>query len=593
MATFNSSTFSTSNQYIKFRIRVTELEQDVVNSQTKVKVQIQAWRTNTGYTTYGNGTAYLYVGSRTFTQSITTDDKIKYNSYTTLLQVTINVPRGEAGDAATNMYARWNIGSSVTTDTEGYQFHLTPINRYALISEGVNFTDEGDPQITFINPAGTDLVTDLKARLKWTDSQGNQQATSYVNIPQADWAGGSLTFSLTTAQRDLLRSGCPNSNTLTVTYDLQSTMGGSDYHSEKQAVMTIVNASPVFSTAASYSDANSTVVGITGGLIVQKQSKLRIYHGTASAQKGASLINFPYSLIFNGATYTFLNDYIEFDKPDMAGTFSVVITATDSRGNISNSTFTFIIYSWSKPDYVYSIKRVNSFEDDTILRVDGKISDINGNLLTITERHKKVIDPDTEWSTAVAVPDDQDFHVNSPDGLDNTYEWEVEVTVRDSFSTGATTDTTVFVATVGKGIPLWFWDIWKNAIGFNCVPDAENQFKVNGHIKANNVIYPAVHSSTERIVGYWLNNEPIYERTVSLGSSQSIPSNSWTDLETLTYDIQILDLVAYYTSNAGNLVYNNLIGQFVNSSKKVQVLNTRSSAITIDTFKIQYIKITA
>lgn len=593
MATFNSSTFSTSNQYIKFRIRVTELEQDVVNSQTKVKVQIQAWRTNTGYTTYGNGTAYLYVGARTFTQSITTDDKIKYNSYTTLLQVTINVPRGEAGNAATRMYARWNIGSSVTTDTEEYTFNLTPINRYALISEGVNFTDEGDPQITFINPAGTDLVTDLKARLKWTDAQGNEQATSYVNIPQADWSGGSLTFSLTTAQRNSLRSACPDSNNLTVTYDLQSTMGGSDYHNEKQAIMTIVNASPVFSTAASYSDANSTVVGITGGLIVQKQSKLRIYHGTASAQKGASLINYPYSLVFNGATYIFIGDYIEFDKPDMAGTFSVVITATDSRGNISNSTFTLIIYNWSKPDYVYSIKRVNSFEDDTILRVDGKISDINGNLLTITEQHKKVIDPDTAWSTAVTVPDDQDFHLNSPDGLDNTYEWEVRVVVRDSFSTGAETDTAVFVATVGKGIPLWFWDILKNAIGFNCLPDAENQFKVNGHIKANNVVYPAVHSSTERIIGYWLNNEPIYERTVALESSQSIPSNSWTDLETLTYNIQILDLMAYYTASAGNLVYNNLIGQFVNSSKKVQVLNTRSSAITIDTFKIQYIKITA
>lgn len=485
MATFNSKTFSTSNQYIKFRIRCTEVGSDIVNSTTKVKVQIQAWRTNTGYTTYGNGTANLYVGDRTFTQSITTSDKISYNSYTTLLQVTIDVPRGILGNATTRMYARWSIGSAVTTSLEEYTFSFTPLNRYALITDVSAFTDETNPVITFTNPAGVELVSDLKIRMKWTNSEEEEETTEYFDIPDEDWSGGTYEFDISDYSEDMTAS-CPDSNLLPVTFELQSTMGESQYTHTRVATMMISNANPIFTVLPRYEDANQTVVEITGDdqIIIQKQSKLRIYSGTANAQKGASLIAYPYTVVFNGQEYVFVGQYIEFDKPDLAGEYPIIVKAVDTRGNIGESSFSLTIYELSEPTAVYSVARVNGFESDTIINVDGKISEIEGNVLSISEKHREL--NTSAWSDSTSLPDAEDYHLT----LDNTKEWEISITVSDSFASKS------YTATIGKGIPITFTDIFHNSFGVCGLPDADNQLYVGGDIKATGDVNAGVYTNT-------------------------------------------------------------------------------------------------
>lgn len=477
MATYNSTTFSTSNQYIKFRIRCTEVDSDIVNSYTKVKVQIQAWRTNTGYTTYGNGTAYLYVGDRTFTQSITTSDKISYNSYTTLLQVTINVPRGTTGDAATRMYARWNIGSAVTTDLKEYTFHFTPLNRYALITEISAFSNEEYPTITFTNPAGVDLVTDLKIRAKWTNAEDEEETTEYFNIPQADWGGGTYEFDFDDYIDDLLAS-CPEDNFLPVTFELQSTMSETQYVHSKTINMLVENVNPTFTVLPHYEDASLSTVAITGNnqIIVQLKSTLRLYCGTAQAGQGSELEENPYTVIFNGQEYQFPNTgYISFVAPNFAGTYVAEFRATDKRGCVTSYSINITIYELSEPSAIYSVWRVNGFEDDTVINVDGKISDITGNVLSISERYREI--GGGSWSTPVSLPDAQDYHINSPVGLDKTKEWEIEITVSDSFASK------VYTATIGKGIPITYTDIHHNSFGVCGFPDADHQLFVDGDLK--------------------------------------------------------------------------------------------------------------
>lgn len=65
-----SSTFNTSNTYVKYRLVVNLLSQDIVGNTSTVNVQLQAWRTNTGYTTYGSGTASVNVEGVQYNQGI-------------------------------------------------------------------------------------------------------------------------------------------------------------------------------------------------------------------------------------------------------------------------------------------------------------------------------------------------------------------------------------------------------------------------------------------------------------------------------------------------------------------------------------------
>ena len=58
-----SSNFSTSNQYIKYRIIVTENSYSVANNTSNVTVSVRFYRTNTGYTTYGTGTVYCKINA--------------------------------------------------------------------------------------------------------------------------------------------------------------------------------------------------------------------------------------------------------------------------------------------------------------------------------------------------------------------------------------------------------------------------------------------------------------------------------------------------------------------------------------------------
>lgn len=466
MATYTSSTFSTDNQYIKYRIQAITNSENIVNSTTNVTFKIQVWRTNSGYTTYGSGTAYLQVGGSTYTASISASQKFTYNSYTTVLTKTLDVARGETGDASTYATARINH-DRFSSSYHGYTFNFPVINRYALLSAVENFTDEGNPTIVYTNPAGTELVTDLKARITWNDGAN---ATSYVDL---DDQGGTYTFNLSESDRNAMLASCPNSKTLAVRFDLMSTMNETQYHNYKDAVMEVVNADPT-PGAVTYQDTNASTVQKTGDnqKIVQLHSTLQIHTAPSTAKKSATIAS--YSLSINGNTYTpDSSGNVTFVNPNVAGTYTAKVTTTDSRGNTATASIDIEILAWTEPTAIYSLKRNNNFYTATILNVDGKISSIAGtNVLSITEKHRKV--GDTNWSTPTSVQDATDTTIQ----LDNLYEWEVLITVSDSYSS------VEFTATVGRGIPIFFWDRLLHSVAFNGFPDEDDQFYVGGNLKA-------------------------------------------------------------------------------------------------------------
>ena len=92
----------------------------------------------------------------------------------------------------------WHMSGS-----SGGNIYAGNITRQAYVTGATDFNDEGNPRITFTNPAGFRI----NARLEFAGTVIRRD-----NIANT----GSYTFNLTEAERDLLRSKCPNSNTLTV-----------------------------------------------------------------------------------------------------------------------------------------------------------------------------------------------------------------------------------------------------------------------------------------------------------------------------------------------------------------------------------------
>lgn len=467
---FNTNKYSTqSSGTIGLNLSWTAT-QSIVNNSTIISWTLKSNGTmSSGYSVYGGSITVVIGGKTVYSQT----SRIRvYGGGAFKKTGTVTIAHNEDGTKSISMSVKAALYSASVNCTGSASYTLDTINRYALLGTVSNFTDESYPTITYSNPAGTGLVSDVKVRITWNNGANH---TEWKNLAD-DGSDSPYTFDSTslTAQNiaDMLAS-CPNSNTLAVQFDLQSTMDGTDYHHYKDAVMNVVNANPSAS-ALTYEDTDSSVIAKTGDnqKIVQAQSTLVIHRAASTAKKSATIAS--YSLNFNGVDYTpDGSGNVTIVKPNIAGVYAATITTTDSRGNTTANSINITILELALPNAVYSLQRVFNFYTETILNVDGKISSVGGtNVLAITEKHRKI--GDATWSTPASVPDATDTILQ----LDNLYEWEVMVTVSDSYNSVQST------LTVGKGIPIAFFDRIRHSVGINGFPDEDEQLYVGGKIKA-------------------------------------------------------------------------------------------------------------
>lgn len=70
------ATYGTSNKYINYSVNSQEISYDISSNTSVVRVWIDVWRTNSGYTTYGTGTAYARINGTVYSAGISTSQKI-------------------------------------------------------------------------------------------------------------------------------------------------------------------------------------------------------------------------------------------------------------------------------------------------------------------------------------------------------------------------------------------------------------------------------------------------------------------------------------------------------------------------------------
>ena len=412
--------FSTSNQYIKYDIHVDEISTDIANNTSYVRVWVIAWRTNTGYTTYGSGTCYCTINGTSYSQSIGPSQKIEYESDTLLFDKYVTISHDS--DGKKSIYVDAKISHDrFSSSYNGFTVTLTDIPRKATITNAPDFNDTSNPTISYSNPAGS-AATTLQACISLDGSTAN---VPYRDISKT---GTSYTFNLTSAERNTLLAATPNSSSKTVYFIVKTVLGGTTYTSSVAKTMTVVNANPTI-TGAAYQDTNATTVAITGNnqKIIESRSTVQFSFATLTALKSATLVEVKVTV--NGVSQTLAlsgttqsNKTINFGTINSSSNLNATVVLKDSRGNTTTQSIAITMLEWKLPTAVISCQRKYNYYSETYLTVNSTYSDLDGhNTLTIQYRYKETSAGSYgSWATAAD-------GVRQTLTLDNTKEWNVQV----------------------------------------------------------------------------------------------------------------------------------------------------------------------
>lgn len=300
-------------------------------STVTAKLQIQRSALNS---TTGTFTGSFKVGSTS--KTISWYGTLPTYEWVTIETVTATVGHNADGKGSCYLYALVN-GPTGTTMEGTYvsgsaTVTLDGIPRFAGMVSATDFTDEGNPTITYSNPAGN-AVELLQACISLTGSNAD---VPYRDIPKT---GTKYTFSLTESERNTLRAASPNSGTLTVHVYIRSQIGGSTQTDGVACRMNIVNANPVVSFTVV--DTNSATTTLTGdnAILVALHSKAKVTI-SATAKKYATIktkkVTHGAASLSGDGTLSITNNPIK-------------ITVTDSRGNRTVQTATNTIVPYINP----------------------------------------------------------------------------------------------------------------------------------------------------------------------------------------------------------------------------------------------------
>ena len=567
-----SSNFSTSNQYIKYRIVVTENSTSIPNNTSSVNVKVQAWRTNQGYTTDGAGTCYVTIDGTNYSSSWEYGDKpLTYNSYTVLFDKTVTIPHNADGSktiavSAYISHARFNSSS------QGFNVTLTTIPRQADLTSAPNFYDTDNPTIQYSNPAGN-AVSSLQACISLTGSAAD---VPYRNISKT---GTSYTFNLTQAERNTLLAACPNSNTLSVRFYVKSVIGGQTYYSILTRTMTVKNANPTISGAA-YADINSTTTAITNNnkQIIQGQSNVRFSFTSLAALKYATLkkveitVNaITVSASLSGSSVS--NKTVSFGTINSANNLSASIKLTDSRGNTTTQSLNIIMLAWSLPTAIISLKRKSNYYDETYLYVNGDYSSLdNKNSITIQYQYKEKTG--STWSALTTIQDETTYTLS----FDNTKAYDFKIIVTDRI--GSTT----YNVRLQVGIPILYIDQNLRCVGAGTIPTQANMFEADRRISLKNTIH-------ETVADLWSTVDTYEERSAFLrlynkNGAQMVNLTGYNGGHLYLYDLSgnQISFIGVNSYNGGSVILKNSSGsdtaQLFTGSAADGTLNLFSSSGT-------------
>jgi hypothetical protein len=628
MATSGNFTTSKYNSKIGLKLSWTS-SKDVANNRTRINWTLTSVGGSSGnwwmagpVTATINGTKVVNTTSRF---KLYGDGKYKKTG-------SLYVAHNADGTKSVSMSVKAAIYSSSVNCTGSKTYTLDKIDRFPYIS-AVTPTFSANstiyPTVDYVNPFPVEQITAFRINVSYDEES---ISTNWVD---ADPTGSSFTFDSTTfpdSVRDSIIAAAPEgTNSITLTYRLFSIVNGNSNYSLKTGTMTFGNAEPTIS-GAQYYDVNEVTKSVMGSPytdLVTTKSDVTVKFSSILPSAGAKikhirlvygnrpdpgspwlLRELDYSHTFsepvdsltdytvnlgviktktNGFITNFEHVVVGVDNQDLSGISvnypAIGVIIVDTSGKVLRTFIPIRVYEYADPYAKITVTRRSNFYSETDVTVRCTYNKLENDLLqqrnfiTIKCWYKKTSDADYDPTTETNLTDG----VTTTLTLDNSYSWDILIAIKDSVNTTWTT----YVYNVSAGVPIFFIDKLKKSVSVNCLPTRDDDFEISGASVLTH------YESTEKCVGFWLDGRKVYERTET--ASGSIAANSWADLETLPDGVVIMpiSITIWGSSSAAYTCCHNLIAQYVISSRKLRVLNTSDTAITVSAYRIQYVYVPA
>lgn len=510
------ATFGTSNKYINYSVNSQELSYDINSNTSVVRVWIDVWRTNTGYTTYGTGTVYARINGGVYSAGISTGQKI---TSTPIRLGTWDVTVGHNADGSKAIsVAGWISHSQFSSSEQGYTHTLTTIPRQANITESSNFTDVQNPTIKFSNPGGFNMSV-------WLEPNPNGPHLAVRdNIPNT----GSYTWELTDEERNQLREACKG-KTCTIRIGLYS--NNKQWASYHDRTYTITNANPSFTSIT------ATPVNPFGSLYLQGKSSIKLTVNGAKGIYGSTITT--YSIKGGDYSYSGESNTYTTDVLSKSGDITFTATITDSRGFTASKTVKVTVTAYTLPTLTFETYRCDSSGTKDIIKgtyiyvkPTFTYCVITGNAI----KTKSIKINNTGKSTAF---NSGQGYVFSGYALNTTH--EVEISITDNVGNTVTVIHDIDIGKVILNIPPH-----KNGVGWGRYCNKEGEFQIEydlnifGKILKNGEELPVFtkngnysvppapiekkdiyfkYSTEEQFTGeYWIDGKKIYVKSYNLGT---------------------------------------------------------------------------
>lgn len=506
---FGTNTISKSYFYVRW----SQTGQSVANNTTSISwtAGIYTGTSSSHDNFYSNAVKInnIYInGTKVYAGG--TWSNIKTGGYHDLTSGTLDITHNSDGTKSVDMsISAWTYSSS-NYSGDG-TFTLETIPRQATINSATDFNDEGNPTITYTNSAGNSVTT-LQACIALTESSA--QSNPIISWRDISKTGSSYTFNLTTAEREALRNAMPTQKTRNLWFFVKTILGGVTYYSYKIASITIVNANPFIDTI-DYSDINQDTYDFTGDyhVIIQGLSRLQFQFFDVESFKGATLSTLSININGNVVTTPFTGTSITsttytYGEVDVSENTTAVLTLTDSRGNSSSYNVPLTIWEYESPTAIITEYRESNFYTESHIKVDANYSSLN-NLNTITIKYRIKKSTESTWGSWTTISDNVEADFNA----DNQYAWDIQVELEDAV--GGYQLYTINKA-LDVGIPIVFYDVLMRSVGVNFLPTKNETLMLKGIDLSN------TYSTTEQVVGYWIDGKPIYRKVISQSNTNTI-----------------------------------------------------------------------
>lgn len=456
-----SITGNGSKGHHKFILEINQTSQNIANNTSTVSFafKIAPIETSWNWEQWGNWISYsININGTVYSGNI---DNYDGYSTVTLKSGTQTVTHNADGSKSITY-------SLKVTDTSGQSYTcgnasasstlaLTTIPRASSVSGGSG--DIGSKTTITITRASNSFTHTLK------------YVFGSLNGTIATGVGTSYTWTIPTT----FYSQIPNSNTGTGSI-ICETYSGSTLVGSKTITFTakVINSNPTFSASnVTYADTNTSVTAITGNNqhIVQNKSNLKVTYSSAVAKNSATIKNYTFTVNGVTKTSTASNGTIDFGVINSASNLTLTATVEDSRGNKTTVTKTITVLAYNAPTTSTTLHRLNNYEDETYLTVNGSVASVNGkNKIAVLQYRYKT--PSGNFGEYYSIVSGTKYTLNL--SKENIYIFEI--IIKDTFGTIVVNN-----ISLNKGVFPMFIDTALNSVGINEFPKNKNSFEVNGY----------------------------------------------------------------------------------------------------------------